>query len=103
MATVTRSTTVRTLADGTLQETRHVQYTGVLTGPSGTGTYEGSFRLVFEGTDVTRTGLTGRTYLPGRVGPLIAAGNEGVTEGVATGTPHSLSPTTYSVVCEAIG
>jgi len=103
VATVTRRTTLRTLADGTVRETRHVHYTGVLTGPSGTGTYEGSFRLVLEGPTVTRTGLAGRIYLPDRVAPLIAAGHDEVTEGVATGTPHSLSPSTYSAVCQAIG
>jgi len=103
--TIERRVQIRTDADGTVQEVRHVQFTGTLTGPGGTATYEGSFRVLFEDPAgiFIRTGQL-KFFLPGRNAPLVAAGRQfSVGDELVMATPKGSNAYSEAAVCEAIG
>lgn len=106
--TIHRRVRVFTAADGSTTEVRHIQFTGVLTGPSGTTTYEGRFRLEFgPGGLIVQSGES-KTFLPGRAAPLLTAGH---SVAVATDTdvvtlkvtPKADQSIAETAVCQAIG
>ncbi len=103
--TIERRVQVRTEQDGTVQEVRHVHFTGTLTGPGGTATYEGSFRALFEDSIglFVRSGQS-KFFLPGRKAPLVAAGRQVVVgDEVVMATPKSSGAFSQAAVCAAIG
>jgi hypothetical protein len=103
--TIERRVQVRTDQEGTVQEVRHVHFTGTLTGPGGTATYEGSFRALFEDPAglFVRSGQS-KYFLPGRKSPLVAAGRQVVLrDEVLMATPRGSAAFSQAAVCEAIG
>ena len=103
--TLHRRVQVRAADDGSVKETRHVHFTGTLTGPGGTAAYEGSFRVVLEDPEglFVRSGQS-KFYLPGRTAPLVMAGRQlFIGDEVEVVTPHGGPEFSESAVCDAIG